>query len=88
MVGALGNVAEFGIRFALSDELVDLYKTFGNNLPRINNDLSCVLSMPARYVIGQDGIIPYAEANPDDVHRPDPSVLPPVLERLRAGSAA
>jgi peroxiredoxin len=78
----------FGIRFALSGELVALYKTFKNDLPTFNDDPSWVLPMPARYVIGRDGIIAYAEVNPDYTHRPDPSELLPVLDRLRTAKAA
>ena len=78
----------FGIRFALSGELVALYKSFKNDLPVFNDDPSWVLPMPARYVIGRDGVIAYAEVNPDYTHRPDPSELLPVLDRLRAGKAA
>jgi peroxiredoxin len=78
----------FGIRFALPDYLVELYKSFKNDLPGFNNDPSWVLPMPARYVIGQDGIIAYAEVNPDYTHRPDPSELLPVLDRLRTKTAA
>jgi hypothetical protein len=44
--------------------------------------------MPARYVIGTDGIIAYSEVNPDYTHRPDPSELLPVLDRLRTSKAA
>lgn len=80
--------AAFGIRFALSDELIALYKTFKNDLPTFNADPSWVLPMPARYVIGTDGVIAYAEVNPDYTHRPDPSELLPVLDRLRAAKAA
>ena len=78
----------FGIRFALPADLVALYKTFKNDLPTFNDDPSWVLPMPARYVIGRDGIIAYAEVNPDYTHRPDPSELLPVLDRLQAGKAA
>jgi peroxiredoxin len=78
----------FGIRFALPDYLVELYKGFGNNLPVTNNDPAWVLPMPARYVIGTDGIIAYSEVNPDYTHRPDPSELLPVLDRLRTSKAA
>jgi peroxiredoxin len=80
--------AAFGIRFALPDELIGLYKTFKNDLPTFNADSSWVLPMPARYVIGTDGVIAYAEVNPDYTHRPDPSELLPVLDRLRAAKAA
>ena len=78
----------FGIRFALPDYLAEVYKTFGNNLPVINDDPAWVLPMPARYVIGTDGVIAYAEVNPDYTQRPDPSELLPVLDRLRASKAA
>jgi peroxiredoxin len=78
----------FGIRFALPDYLVELYKSFKNDLPAFNNDPSWVLPMPARYVIGTDGVIAYAEVNPDYTQRPDPSELFPVLDRLAAGKAA
>jgi peroxiredoxin len=78
----------FGIRFKLPDYLVELYKGFGNNLPIVNDDPAWVLPMPARYVIGTDGVIAYSEVNPDYTQRPDPSELLPVLDRLRASKAA
>jgi peroxiredoxin len=78
----------FGIRFALPDYLVETYKTFKNDLPAFNNDPSWVLPMPARYVIGTDGIIAYSEVNPDYTQRPDPSELLPVLDRLKASKVA
>src|SRR5258707_378077 len=78
----------FGIRFALQDYLVELYKSFKNDLPTFNDDPSWVLPMPARYVIGTDGIIAYSEVNPDYTQRPDPSELLPVLDRLQASKAA
>ena len=78
----------FGIRFELPDYLVDVYASFGNDLPRINDDPAWVLPMPARYVIGTDGIIAHSEVNPDYTLRPDPSELLPVLDRLKASKAA
>src|SRR5262245_31693255 len=78
----------FGIRFALPDYLVALYKSFKNDLPTFNDDPAWVLPMPARYVIGSDGVIAYAEVNPDYTQRPDPSELLPVLDRLQASKAA
>jgi peroxiredoxin len=78
----------FGIRFALPDYLIELYKGFGNNLPVLNDDPAWVLPMPARYVIGTDGVIVYSEVNPDYTRRPDPSELLTVLDRLKASKAA
>lgn len=83
------KVAEaFSIKFALNDDLIELYKAFGNDLPRINDDPAWVLPMPARYVIDRQGRIVYADINPDYTRRPDPSELLPVLDTLRARSAA
>jgi peroxiredoxin len=81
--------ASFGIRFALPSYLRELYKNaFRNDLAVVNGDDSWTLPMPARFVIGQDGIIGYAEVNPDYTRRPDPSELLPVLDRLGARNAA
>lgn len=79
--------AAFGLRFSLPDYLIDLYKGFKNDLPAFNDDPAWVLPMPARYVIGSDGVIAYAEVNPDYTQRPDPSELYPVLDRLRSVAA-
>lgn len=86
---AMSKVADgFGIRFALPDDLVDLYRSFKNDLPTFNNDPSWVLPMPARFVIGSDGIIAYAEVNPDYTRRPEPTAVLPTLDRLRRNAAA
>ncbi|MDR5821251.1 peroxiredoxin-like family protein [Caballeronia sp. LZ043] len=75
--------AAFGLRFALPDYLIDLYKNvFKNDLGIVNGNPSWTLPMPARYVIGQDGIIVYAEVNPDYTTRPDPEELLPALSKL------
>jgi peroxiredoxin len=84
-----GAVADaFGLRFALPDDLVALYKSLKNDLPTFNADPAWTLPMPARYVIGTDGVIAYAEVNPDYTQRPDPSELLPTLERLSRARAA
>ena len=89
LVDFKGAVADrFGLRFKLPDELVDLYKQFGNDLTQINGEPSWTLPMPARYVIDQDGVAAYAEVNPDYTKRPDPSELFPILASLKATRAA
>lgn len=74
--------AAFGLRFKMADELVALYQSFGNKLPIVNGDDSWTLPMPARFVIGQDGVIAYAEVNPDYTQRPEPEALLPALQAL------
>ena len=76
--------AAFGLRFRLPGYLVDLYGLLGNNLPAFNDDPSWTLPLPARYVIGQDGIVLYSEVNPDYTRRPDASDMFPVLEKATA----
>jgi peroxiredoxin len=78
--------AAFGLRFTLPDYLVELYKSLKNDLPAFNGDPGWTLPMPARYVIGQDGVIAYAEVNPDYTHRPEPESMLPVLRQLRAAA--
>ena len=82
---AKGKVgAAFGLRFHLPDYLVELYKQLKNDLPTFNDDPSWTLPMPARYVIGRDGVILYSEVNPDYTRRPEPEDMIPVLQRAAA----
>ncbi|TPM24602.1 peroxiredoxin-like family protein [Mesorhizobium sp. B2-3-5] len=79
-----GKVGEaFGLKFKLPDYLVDLYKNLKNDLPSFNDDPEWTLPMPARYVIGQDGTILYAEVNPDYTRRPEPEDMLPALKRAK-----
>jgi peroxiredoxin len=79
--------AAFGLRFALPDYLVALYKGLKNDLPAFNGDPGWTLPMPARFVIGQDGTILYAEVNPDYTHRPEPEDMLPALRRAASVAA-
>ncbi|EOA02168.1 alkyl hydroperoxide reductase [Herbaspirillum frisingense GSF30] len=73
--------AVFGLRFTLPDYLVQLYQSLKNDLPAFNGDPGWTLPMPARYVIGRDGVIVYAEVNPDYTRRPDPSDMLPAIRQ-------
>ena len=80
--------AQFGVRWTVPGYLRDIHKQLGADLTQFNGEDSWTLPMPARYVIGQDGIIAYAEVNPDYTHRPEPSDAFPVLDALRARRGA
>lgn len=69
--------------FGLPDDLIEVYKSFGSDLPGFNGVNDWALPMQARYVIGRDGVIEYAEVNPGYSPRPDASGLLPVLQRLQ-----
>lgn len=80
--------AAHGLRFALPDYLVALYKSLKNDLPAFNGDSSWTLPMPARYVVGMDGTVRYAEVNPDYTKRPEPEEMLPALREAAAQRAA
>lgn len=79
--------AAFGLRFEVQDYLIELYKSLKNDLPAFNGDPSWTLPMPARYAVGQDGVILYAEVNPDYTRRPEPEDMLPALRRAASLSA-
>ena len=81
------TAAAFGLRFALPDYLVELYKNLKNDLPAFNGEGSWTLPMLARFVIGQDRVIRYAEVNPDYTHRPEPADMLPALRTMPARAA-
>ncbi len=64
--------AKLGLRFSVEGELRDIYKGFGINLPAHDGEDSWTLPMPARILIGQDGIIRAADVDPDYTNRPEP----------------
>lgn len=75
--------AQFGVRWTVPNYLREIHKALGADLTQFNGEDSWTLSMPARYVIGQDGVIAYAEVNADYTRRPDSEALFPVLDQLR-----
>jgi peroxiredoxin len=77
----------FGLKFALPDYLVELYKSLKNDLPTFNGDPSWTLPMPGRFVIAPDGTIVYAEVNPDYTIRPEPEAMLPALKKLERVTA-
>jgi peroxiredoxin len=80
--------ATFGLRFELPDYLQALYKNvFKNDLAVVNGDSSWTLPMPARFLIGPDETILYAEVNPDYTRRPHPHLLLPALDHAIRATA-
>jgi len=71
----VGNQAarQFGLVFALVDELRPLYDQIGAKLSDFNGDSSYELPIPATYVIGQDGVIRLAYVDADYTHRLEPA---------------
>lgn len=73
--------AQFGLRFALANDLVELYtNSLGIDLTKLNDESGWTLPMPARFVIAPGGDIIYAEVNPDYTQRADPLALLSLLK--------
>ena len=79
---------DFGLRFEMPDYLIELYTSLKNDLPAFNGDPSWTLPMPGRFVVGQDGVILYAEVNPDYTRRPEPEDMLPALRLATSRAAA
>ena len=72
---ANGYAGKMGLRYTLPDYLQEVYMKFPIDLPRVNGEPSWTLSMPARYVVKQDGIIAAADFDPDYTVRPEPQKI-------------
>jgi peroxiredoxin len=57
-------------------------------LAGLNTEISWMLPMQARYVIGADGMIAYVEINADYRDQPEPTEILPVLRHLQSGTPA
>ncbi len=64
---------DYGLVFALAEELRPIYQQFGIDIPAYNGDGTFELPVPATYVVGQDGKIAYAFVNTDYTKRAEPS---------------
>ena len=64
---------KFRLVYALPDALRAHYKSIFVNLPFINGDAAWELPLTATYVIGRDGIVRFAQADPDFRRRPEPA---------------
>ena len=64
--------AQLGLRFKVPDNIADIYRGFGINLPECNGEDSWTLPMPGRIVVSQDGVVRATDVDPDYTARPEP----------------
>lgn len=74
--------ARYGLRHDLPEDLREIYGAFGIDLPTLNGEPSWRLALPANYVIDREGVIRYAQVDPDYTVRPEPEVALAALEAL------
>ena len=72
---------EYGLVFELPEDLQRVYRGFGLDLPATSGPAGWTLPMPARYVVGRDGLVRNAQVHPDYTRRPEPEEA---LETVRA----
>ena len=86
MLSDVGNQVgkRYGIVYEVPADLQEVYSGFGLNVDEHNADGSWELPMPARLIVDRDGIIRYADINPDYTVRPEPEDTPEALQALKA----
>jgi len=73
---------QYGLVFALPEDLKTLYLQFGIDVAKHNGDDSWTLPMPGRFIIDQTGVVRYAEVDPDYTVRPEPEHTITALKKL------
>lgn len=74
----------FGLAFKVDDSMIERYQGFGIDLEEASGEDHHVLPVPATFVIGADGIITFAYANPSYDIRLSPDVLVAAAQAYRA----
>jgi len=73
----------YGLVHELPSDLRKLYrKVFDIDLPEYNGDDSWTLPIPARYVVGTDGVVKWAAVSADYTRRPDPADTLEALQKM------
>ena len=73
---------ELGLKHGFPDDLKEVYGKFGINLDESNGNTKWELAIPARFVVGADGVIKAADFNADYTIRPEPTATLEVLRSL------
>ena len=71
----LSATRAFGLAFRVNDETVERYQGYGIDLEEASGENHHVLPVPATFIIGDDGVINFAYANPGYQVRLHPDVL-------------
>ena len=70
----------YGLTWTMPAPMREMYLEWNIDLAEYNGDESWRLPIPARFVVDSDGVIRYAESDPDYMVRPEPEET---LEFLR-----
>lgn len=79
-----GEVAKaYDLLFKLQDELIELYKKSGIDLPAHNGNENWELPKPATFVVDQRGTIVFSHVDSDYKNRTDPEEVISIVKTLR-----
>lgn len=78
---------DYGVAFALAEELRPIYSDLGNALPGKNAADDWRLPIPATFVIAGDGRVAFADVDADYRNRAEPDAILATLTRLRRDTA-
>jgi peroxiredoxin len=73
----------FGIAFTLPPELVEYFAEIGTDIPVLNGNGLWALPVRATYVIDTQGVVRYADVEPDYRKRPKPTDALLAIEAMR-----
>lgn len=73
--------SQLGLTHGLPEDLREVYRAFGIDLPAVNDDDSWTLPLPTRLVTDGAGVVRAIDADPDYTVRPE---VEATLEHLRA----
>ena len=73
---------EFGIVYALPEEMRTIYHRFGIDIPKSNGDGTYELPLPATYVLDREGFIKWYFADADHTKRAEPEDVISVLRNV------
>lgn len=73
---------QLGVVFELESAMVEVYKGFGIDLDRFNNEDRWRLPLPGRIIIDTNGVVQNVELSTDHAERPEPSAAVEFLKTM------
>ncbi len=72
----------FGLTFALTRKLQEVYSGFGIDLERFNGNDAWELPMSGRFIIDRSGIVRSTDVHPDHTIRPEPRDIVDIMKSI------
>jgi peroxiredoxin len=77
-----GYARSLGLVFSLPEDLQEVYRGFGVDLPALHAAQAWELPLPTRLVVDASGVIRSIDTDPDYTRRPEPEATLEVLRSL------